>query len=108
GEADLMVLGGPSHLAGIAVGDPIVGTKIAEEVADDRLRSCRRGGEDGAVLVVEDPQIPVGLADTQAGLIRLQRGSRKQLRADRLALLLESLARRFQDVDESAFADVEA
>jgi len=56
---------------------------------------CARRGlrdEDGAVLMVEHPQIPIVLANAQAGLVRLQDRSRQQPCADRLALLGEGVA----------------
>jgi len=66
------------------------------------------GHEEGAVVMVEHPQPPASLADPQAGFIRADRRSRKQAGADRRARRGEMAARRFEDVDERAFADLDA
>src|ERR1019366_3113331 len=108
GEADLIFLFGPSQLAGVAVGDPVLRSEVAEKISDDALRPRGLRDEDGAVVMVEHPQIPIVLADTQPGLVRLQDRSRKQPRADRLALRGEGLARGRQNIDDGAFADLQA
>ena len=59
------------------------------------------------MLVVEDPQPPVPLADPEAGLVRFHRGSTQQTRADQACLRREGMAGRLQHVDEGTFADIE-
>ena len=83
GEADLVLLAGPAHLAAIAIRNPVIGPKVAEELGDDALGPRRLGEEDGAVLMVEHPQPPIALADAQPGFVRLQGGPRQQFGADR-------------------------
>ena len=76
GEADLVFPGRPAQLAAVTIRDPEVGTPVAEEVGDDRLATRGLGDEHRAVLVMEHPQPPILLADAQAGLVGLERGSR--------------------------------
>ena len=107
GEADLVLLAGPAHLAAIAIRNPVIWSKVPEELGDDALGPRRLGEENGAVLVVEHPQPPVALADAQAGSVRLQGGPRQQFGADRADLLGEGASRGLQHVDERAFADLQ-
>jgi hypothetical protein len=63
-----MVFFGPSYLPGVAVGNPVVGAEIVEEISDDTLRPGGLGEEDGAVLVVEHPQIPCAAETWRFGM----------------------------------------
>ncbi len=106
-EADLIVHARPAHLAAVAVGDPEIGAEVVEEVRRHFLGAGGRGDEKGAVVMMEDPQPPIPLADPQAGLVGLQDRSAEQPRADRGGRRRERGPRRVEDVDERALADVE-
>ena len=82
-EADLIVDRRPAHLPAVAVGDPEIGPEVAKEILNHFLGAQGRGDEKGAVVVVEDPQPPVSLADPQAGLVGLQDRSVEKPGADR-------------------------
>jgi hypothetical protein len=108
GEADLMLRLGPSHLAAVAVGYPVIGPPFAQKRLRHAFAARGLGHKHGVVLVVEHPQPPVLLADPQAGLVRFQRCSTHESGADAAGLRGESLARRRQHVDQRAFADGKA
>jgi hypothetical protein len=59
----------------IARSEPLMIADTLRLVIGGGLRARGLGDEDGVVLVMEHPQIPIGLADAQAGLVRLQHGS---------------------------------
>lgn len=108
GEAELMVAPRPAGLAAEPVRQPHVGPPLAQEFLDDRLGAVGVGDEGGAVAVVEDPQPPVGLPHAHARLIARQRRAGEQPLLDQVRLGREGRARRAEDVDERALADVEA
>ena len=107
GEADLMVLGRPSHLGGEAIGDPEIGADIAEEFLDHLLAAGGADDEAGAVGVMEDPGPEGLLADADAGLVRLQGGAGQQVRLDPARLGGEGRRAVLQHVGERAFADLQ-
>src|SRR5271169_483668 len=108
GEADLVLLRRKSQLGAVAVGDPEVGAVFAQEGLRHAFATRGLDHEDSVVLVVEDPQPPVPLADPEAGLVRFHRGSRQQARTDEACLPREGVTSRVEHVDEGACADVEA
>ena len=107
GEADLMVAFGPAHLGAVAIGDPEVGTDVAEEVRDHVLAAAGADDEAAVVAVMEDPGPPVPLADPHAGLVRLQHAAGEQAGADQARLAGEGVAAVVEHVDQRAFADLE-
>jgi hypothetical protein len=77
-EADLIVHARPAHLPAVAVGHPEIEPEVAEEVLHHFFRARGRGDEKRAVVMVEDPQPPVSLADPQTGLVGLRDRSAEQ------------------------------
>jgi hypothetical protein len=78
-EQTWMILLGSSHLAGAAVGYPIVGPHGAEKIGDDGLRPRGLCDEDGYVRMMEHPQIPIGLRPP-ATRLRRRRGNAREER----------------------------
>src|ERR1700680_3152099 len=108
GKADLVLARGPAYLAAVAIRDPIIRAPIAQEGLHDRLGSVFGGNEDGAVGVMKHPKPPVGLADPHPSLVRSQRRAGHEPRLDQVRLRGERLAAGIENVDQSAFADVQA
>ena len=69
GEADLMLLAGPSPLCSEPAGNPEGRPDLAEERGHHGLAARGADDEAGAVGVVEDPGPEGLLADTHAGLV---------------------------------------
>ena len=107
-EADLMLARCPAHLAAIAVRNPVIRAPIAEERMHDRLGAVFGGDEDGAVGVMEHPEPPIALADPHPGFVRGQRGARQEPRLDQARLRGKRLSAGVEDVDQRAFANVQA
>src|ERR1700674_3789379 len=69
GEADLMVLLGPIHLGGEAVGNPEVRAVLAQELFDHGPAAVGVDDEAGVLAVMEHPGPPGPLADPHAGFV---------------------------------------
>src|SRR6267154_1428629 len=108
GEADLMVLLGPIHLGGEPVGDPKIGSVLAQKLFDHGPAAVGMNDEAGVLRVMEYPCPPSPLADPHGGLVRLQDGAGEQAGADQARSLREGLLAVVEHVDERAFADFEA
>ena len=78
-----------------------------QEIRHHFLGAGGCGDEKGAVVMMENPQPPVLLADPQAGLVGLQDRTIEEFRADRRGRLGKGILCRVEDVDERALADVE-
>ena len=107
GEADLIVHGCPAHLPAIAVRHPEIGPEVRKEIRHHSVGAGGCGDEKGAVVMMENPQPPVLLADPQAGLVGLQDQTIEGFCADRRGRLGKGILCRVEDVDERALADVE-
>src|SRR5258708_9905259 len=106
GVADLMVLLGPIHLGGEPVGDPKIGSVLAQKLFDHGPAAVGMNDEAGVLRVMEYPCPPSPLADPHAGLGRLQAGASEQAGADQPRSLREGLLAVVEHVDERAFADL--
>src|SRR5271168_1146980 len=107
-KTDLMLFFRPALLRAEAVRDPGVGTKGAQEFLDRHFAASRVAHEISVVAVMEHPQPPAPLADAKAGFVRADRGSLQKTGADGLACGPKAGARLLQDIDDCAFADVDA
>ena len=81
-EADLMVLARPAHLGRETVGNPELGTKLAEEFPDHGLAARGPDDETGAVGVMKHPGPEGRLADADTGLVGGQGGAGQQALLD--------------------------
>jgi len=79
-EADLMLLGRPSHLGAEAIGDPEVGTDVAEEFLDDLLAARGTDDKAGGIPVMEDPGPEGPLADAGSASSPATRARRRTSR----------------------------
>jgi len=74
----------------------------------NRLERCLAAIEDGTVGVMEHPEPPIALADPHPGFVRGQRGARQEPRLDQARLHGKRLSAGVEDVDQRAFANVQA
>src|SRR5258705_10465943 len=105
GEAALMVLLGPIHLGGEPVGDPKIGSVLAQKLFDHGPAAVGMNDEAGVLRVMEYPCPPSPLADPHGGLVRLQDGAGEQAGADQARSLREGLFAVREHVAGRAFAD---